>query len=673
MNKSKRVFSVILVLVMLLVSVPLSGTVVSSADRELEPIGEASIYYIETYEQLKAHALKAQSEYRYILEADIEVDDNENDNEIVISEGSVFNLDLNGYSIKRSTQGNDCALFRIKRGGTMTIRDTSDFQTGYCSFSEGYASYYKAVFYNDGGELEILGGYYEIFSPFEQGDCSIVRATSGSTYIYDGTFDSSYSWGGDTISVGHNAYLYEVPEVVIFGGNFYGKYSNIDIAPFDNYLKNGCLYPSVYVLGGNFYVTKNSESTGFAYCNNGWGMVLVAEGKVPSSCLNSRDQRFISGVSKKYVTDTIDDYTRGYYEVTAPPMIISDGLDYYYRLIGLCDKEVVKSYGDSVYELHKENFDLILDRIDTVMVSDTEKEAPMLTIENRTSDHQYVNWYICDESEYCGADTKWTHIGDAYGVSSWQPEERPEGNESYLVRVVLTDSKLVEYEDIIRINYEALKTAETVETVEIKDINIPKTGENPDFDFTSEDSFYVNAVYWTDATDPQNRVSMKETDTFEAGHKYELEIWIRANEGYKFKMDSDDCLDISAVVGGKEAEVILPGTEISAELLITFEVEGGADIPTTPTAPSENTNPTEPSSPMVIGVLGDSNEDFKVNVKDATLIQKYAASLATLSETQLVLSDVNSDEKVNVKDATVIQKYAAGMNTGFPVGDEIII
>ena len=66
MNKSNRTFSVILVLVMLLVSVPLSGTVVSSADRELEPIGEASIY-IGSYDQLKAHALKAQSEYRYIL------------------------------------------------------------------------------------------------------------------------------------------------------------------------------------------------------------------------------------------------------------------------------------------------------------------------------------------------------------------------------------------------------------------------------------------------------------------------------------------------------------------------------------------------------------------------------------------------------------------------------
>ena len=66
--------------------------------------------------------------------------------------------------------------------------------------------------------------------------------------------------------------------------------------------------------------------------------------------------------------------------------------------------------------------------------------------------------------------------------------------------------------------------------------------------------------------------------------------------------------------------------------------------------------------------LGDANEDDSVNVKDATLIQKYAASLLQLSDEQFSAADVNDDRKVNVKDATAIQKYSAGIETGFPIG-----
>lgn len=84
-----------------------------------------------------------------------------------------------------------------------------------------------------------------------------------------------------------------------------------------------------------------------------------------------------------------------------------------------------------------------------------------------------------------------------------------------------------------------------------------------------------------------------------------------------------------------------------------------------PTEP-ETTAPTEP---VAIGILGDSNSDGKVNVKDATQIQKSVADLITLDETQTILSDVDSNTKVNVKDATAIQKFVAGMETGFKIGE----
>ncbi|MBQ8573203.1 MAG: hypothetical protein IJ451_07045 [Ruminococcus sp.] len=740
--------SILCIFLCFLLSISSVPFMVSAKEAELASSGESSVYYIETYEQLKNHAFKAQADCRYILNDNIDQQDNLNDQEIVIPAGAVFNLDLNGYNIKRSTQGNDCALFRIKSDGRMTINDTSANKTGGCCFSEGYSDYYKAVFYNDGGELEILNGYYEILSPYEQGDCCIVRTTSGYTNIYDGTFDSSYAWGGNTIYVGHNAYLYDVPQVVIFGGEFYGKYMNIEVTPFDNYLNHGCLFPSVYVLGGNFYITnggKDGDDASFAYCNNGWGRVIVAEGTVLYRCINMRDQMFLSGVSKEYFTQTIDDYKDGYYKVTAPPMIMSEGIDYYYRLIGKCDKEMVNSYGESVYELNKEKFDDILERIDTIMVSETEKNSPEIKLVNRTTDHIYINWYMCDESSYNGADTKWTYLGDYDNVSQWQFDERPEDATSYIIRCVVTNSDLTTCEDMIRIVYSSLKETETVSSVEIKGLNTPAAGDTPDFDLIpADESFYINKVYWTDVTDPKNKATLNETDIFEEGHTYELEVWIRANEYYQFKLDSDDCIDISAAVDGNKAEVILPGSAISAELTLTYivpaepvttdatestEPTGTNDStePTELTKPADSTNPTEsstlvtdgetlptetfandttkpdastsaeatepktsasedeekptkpsandepkPTDPVEDkGVLGDVNGDDKVNVKDATLIQKSAAKITVLTDVENLRADVNADMKINVKDATAIQKYAAKIETGLPIGKPI--
>lgn len=64
--------------------------------------------------------------------------------------------------------------------------------------------------------------------------------------------------------------------------------------------------------------------------------------------------------------------------------------------------------------------------------------------------------------------------------------------------------------------------------------------------------------------------------------------------------------------------------------------------------------------------FGDANCDGKLNIKDATTIQRHAAMIIKLDETALKLADVNSDGKVNVKDATMIQKYLAKLIASFP-------
>ena len=59
--------------------------------------------------------------------------------------------------------------------------------------------------------------------------------------------------------------------------------------------------------------------------------------------------------------------------------------------------------------------------------------------------------------------------------------------------------------------------------------------------------------------------------------------------------------------------------------------------------------------------LGDVNGDGKLNIRDATAIQKHLAKIATLSDEVLPLADFNEDGKVNVRDATTIQKKIAGL------------
>ena len=653
---SVKVLSLVLAMLILATLVPMS---VFAKKTEVQESGFMSGYLIDTYEQLKNYAKNAQSDCLYVLNKDIVQSDNLNDIEIEIPAYSHFILDLNGYSISRTTSGNDAALFRIRNGGYMMIMDSSE-STGYCSFTEGYGTYHKSVFCNEGGELEIVNGYYEIFSDYNQGDCSVIRATSGVTNIYDGTFDSSTAWGGDTISVGHDAYLYDTPHVNIFDGDFYGKYQSIDASSYGNYLgyaaeyPDGALHPSVYVLGGNFYVCnggKDGSQASFAYCNNGWGRVIVAEGTVLAKCLNSSDQRFLNGASKKLIAQTIDDYTGGYYEVTAPPMIMSEGIDYKSRLVGLCNKAMVNSYSYQVYKDFQEMFDEILEEIDTIYIDETQAEAPRIELVNRTLNHKYVRWYMCDESDYNGADTRWTYLGDFDDVSTWQFSERPENGGSYIILCVVTDTDSNFYEDTIRVSFEPLDTTEIVTAVEVTDVDTPVEGATPDYEFTTEESFYINGVYWTDITDFNNKVTLKATDTFKGGHTYEVKISISANEGYKFRMDEYDWLDMSAVVGGRVSEILMPGSPVSAEIRVVYKVD---------------------RIPVEIGILGDANEDTEVNIKDATLIQKHIARLETLSETGFVLADADEDTDVNIKDATAIQKFIAGMDTGYSIGEMVI-
>ncbi|MBQ8795293.1 MAG: alpha-amylase [Clostridia bacterium] len=59
--------------------------------------------------------------------------------------------------------------------------------------------------------------------------------------------------------------------------------------------------------------------------------------------------------------------------------------------------------------------------------------------------------------------------------------------------------------------------------------------------------------------------------------------------------------------------------------------------------------------------MGDVNMDGKLNIRDATYIQKYLAKIESMDDIQLLLADFDGNGKANVKDATAIQKYIAGI------------
>lgn len=104
--------------------------------------------------------------------------------------------------------------------------------------------------------------------------------------------------------------------------------------------------------------------------------------------------------------------------------------------------------------------------------------------------------------------------------------------------------------------------------------------------------------------------------------------------------------------------------------------------PTQPaTKPTEpGTKPTQPTvkpsepvvGPAVYVLFGDADLSDKVNVKDATAVQKFAAGLITLSDKALFASNVDGNKDVNVKDATAIQKFCASIATGFAIGENVL-
>ena len=111
-----------------------------------------------------------------------------------------------------------------------------------------------------------------------------------------------------------------------------------------------------------------------------------------------------------------------------------------------------------------------------------------------------------------------------------------------------------------------------INTVGIKNVEIPKLGEKPDFtaDVIS-DRYTLSSLSWYDET---ARKTLTSSDVFQANHNYTLEAFVRANDGTKLKTDGDDGPDFTAKINGVNAELIYAATNggKAAGIKMTYEV-----------------------------------------------------------------------------------------------------
>ncbi len=120
-------------------------------------------------------------------------------------------------------------------------------------------------------------------------------------------------------------------------------------------------------------------------------------------------------------------------------------------------------------------------------------------------------------------------------------------------------------------------------------------------------------------------------------------------------------LDNALQYSGKTEEEILKN--IATALGITDE-DMAAIVEAARPSTDEETSADETTPDELY--LGDADGDGKVNVKDATAIQKFVAGFEITINMES--ADADKSLQVNVKDATAIQKFVAGLQVNTPIG-----
>lgn len=186
---------------------------------------------------------------------------------------------------------------------------------------------------------------------------------------------------------------------------------------------------------------------------------------------------------------------------------------------------------------------------------------------------------------------------------------------------------------------------------------------------------YINGADYGDKADYANMgiykfVNGKLTATFsqesyvgvkESGNA----AWYMTN-GYAGKVNSVKLINTDNL-GDDADKLYIPAGKINFTLSENTDgsltLSYAKDEPTT-AAPATQTAPA--TQPAVVTITyGDVNGDGKVDVCDATAIQRHVAAFQQLTGTALQAADVTGDGGVTIADAAAIQKFAAHLITQF--------
>lgn len=192
----------------------------------------------------------------------------------------------------------------------------------------------------------------------------------------------------------------------------------------------------------------------------------------------------------------------------------------------------------------------------------------------------------------------------------------------------------------------------------------------------SEYKFAVNGVVYQDYSEKSTfrcsmpadykyviTVSAKYTDGTE--HEASVEFEVKNGEALLPEMPEAPTKPVESVPAGT--------TPVGSEPVASSSADA-TTAPATSEIPAVTITIPATSEPAVTDYMyGDSDLDGKINIKDATTIQKYAAKLIELDAVAFAKADVTGDLKVNVKDATSVQKMVAKIIDKFPVEEVSVV
>lgn len=161
------------------------------------------------------------------------------------------------------------------------------------------------------------------------------------------------------------------------------------------------------------------------------------------------------------------------------------------------------------------------------------------------------------------------------------------------------------------------------------------------------------------------RLSYKNGELVEESYSYFLEngnYYHYDTEHGEMTFDFTNVKDVQEsgmiIISGATMTAVKPDKDGMVEFYIKRELDGG--VPTSKGAATKYTGISTYTNSFGGSLnmgMGNVESDTVVNVKDATLIQKYCVDVETFNAVQKYFADVNLDGRINVIDATEIQKY----------------